>query len=142
MHGCADGGVDSSVTAALVERAIGDRLTAIFIDTGLLRANEVAEVQEAFRSGFDMQLVTVDASREFMDALSGIVDPEEKRKIIGRQFIRSFEYAAREHEDAKRNSQPSTGCLSVVTTVMRDWNGHGPLNLMLSIIEPSLDGEL
>ena len=63
------GGVDSSVTAALIERAIGEQLTAVLIDTGLLRLNEIDEIQTAFRSGFDMQLITVDASREFIDAL-------------------------------------------------------------------------
>ena len=88
------GGVDSAVTAALVSRAVGDRLTAILIDTGLLRANEAAEVKETFENGFDLRLVVIDAANEFLDALRGVIDPETKRQVIGERFVRVFEREA------------------------------------------------
>ncbi|MYA60401.1 MAG: glutamine-hydrolyzing GMP synthase, partial [Chloroflexi bacterium] len=77
------GGVDSAVTAALVSRAVGDRLTAILIDTGLLRAGEAAEVESTFGEGFELQLVIGDAADEFLAALRGVTDPETKRRVIG-----------------------------------------------------------
>lgn len=95
------GGVDSSVVAALLSRAIGDQLTCVFVDNGLLRKNETAEVEEAFSSAgsersnvLPINLVTVDARNEFLDALVGVDDPEDKRKIIGRTFIEVFEREA------------------------------------------------
>ena len=94
------GGVDSAVTAALVARAVGDRLTAILIDTGLLRADEAAEVEATFHDGFDMRLVIVDAADEFLDALRGVTDPEAKRRIIGERFVRAFEREASRIADA------------------------------------------
>jgi GMP synthase (glutamine-hydrolysing) len=90
------GGVDSAVAAALVQRAIGDRLTCVFVDHGLLRAGERGQVERDFVAATGVDLVTVDAADTFLRELSGVVDPEEKRKIIGREFIRSFEGAARE----------------------------------------------
>ena len=90
------GGVDSSVAAALVHRAIGDQLTCIFVDTGLLRAGEREGVEETFREHMGMRLVVVDATRDFLDRLEGVSDPEEKRKIIGETFIRVFERTAHE----------------------------------------------
>jgi GMP synthase (glutamine-hydrolysing) len=90
------GGVDSAVAAALVQRAIGDRLTCVFVDHGLLRAGERAQVQRDFVAATGANLVTVDAEKTFLDALSGVTNPEGKRKIIGRQFIRSFEGAVRD----------------------------------------------
>ena len=90
------GGVDSAVAAALVQRAIGDRLTCVFVDHGLLRAGERAQVQRDFVAATGARLVTVDAADRFLEALSGVGNPEGKRKIIGREFIRSFEGAVRE----------------------------------------------
>jgi GMP synthase (glutamine-hydrolysing) len=90
------GGVDSAVAAALVQRAIGDRLTCVFVDHGLLRAGERAQVQRDFVAATGARLVTVDAQDKFLEALSGVVNPEGKRKIIGREFIRAFEGAVRD----------------------------------------------
>ncbi|MCI4676909.1 glutamine-hydrolyzing GMP synthase [Candidatus Mycolicibacterium alkanivorans] len=90
------GGVDSAVAAALVQRAIGDRLTCVFVDHGLLRAGERAQVQRDFVAATGARLVTVDAEGRFLQALSGVHDPEGKRKIIGREFIRAFEGAVRD----------------------------------------------
>jgi GMP synthase (glutamine-hydrolysing) len=89
------GGVDSAVAAALVQRAIGDRLTCVFVDHGLLRAGERAQVQRDFVAATKANLVTVDVADRFLEALSGVTNPEGKRKIIGRQFIRAFEEAVR-----------------------------------------------
>jgi GMP synthase (glutamine-hydrolysing) len=88
------GGVDSAVAAALVAEAIGDQLTCIFVDHGLLRADEATQVEETFRSHFDVDLVHVKAADRFLEQLQGVTDPEEKRKIIGETFIRVFEEAA------------------------------------------------
>jgi len=90
------GGVDSAVAAALVQRAIGDRLTCVFVDHGLLREGERAQVQRDFVAATGANLVTVDAADTFLEALSGVSNPEGKRKIIGRQFIRAFEGAVRD----------------------------------------------
>jgi GMP synthase (glutamine-hydrolysing) len=90
------GGVDSAVAAALVQRAIGERLTCVFVDHGLLRAGERAQVQRDFVAATGANLVTVDAEATFLEALSGVTNPEGKRKIIGRQFIRAFEGAVRD----------------------------------------------
>ena len=91
------GGVDSSVAAALVHRAVGDRLTCIFVDTGLLRKGERESVERTFRRHLGAHLVVVDAADRFLGRLAGIEDPEEKRRRIGETFIRVFEEAAREH---------------------------------------------
>src|SRR5258707_4301487 len=90
------GGVDSAVAAALVQRAIGDRLTCVFVDHGLLRKGEAEQVEQDFVAATGVNLHVVDASQEFLGALEGVTDPEDKRKIIGREFIRAFERAARE----------------------------------------------
>ncbi|HZK04415.1 MAG TPA: glutamine-hydrolyzing GMP synthase [Actinomycetaceae bacterium] len=89
------GGVDSSVAAAIVQRAIGSQLTCVFVDHGLLRAGEAEQVEKEFVAATGIDLVVVDDSDVFLDALAGVTDPETKRKIIGREFIRSFERAAR-----------------------------------------------
>ena len=88
------GGVDSSVAAVLVHRAIGDRLTCVFVNHGLLRKDEARSVQEVFRDQFNINLVYVDASERFLARLAGVTDPERKRKIIGEEFIRVFEEEA------------------------------------------------
>ncbi|MER7362106.1 glutamine-hydrolyzing GMP synthase [Nonomuraea wenchangensis] len=85
------GGVDSAVAAALVQRAIGDRLTCVFVDHGLLRKGEAEQVERDFVAATGVKLRVVDAAERFLKALSGVTDPEEKRKIIGREFIRVFE---------------------------------------------------
>ncbi|HEX3826891.1 MAG TPA: glutamine-hydrolyzing GMP synthase [Sporichthyaceae bacterium] len=90
------GGVDSAVAAALVQRAIGDRLTCVFVDHGLLRLGEAEQVDRDFVAATGVDLVVVDAQKRFLDALAGITDPEVKRKVIGREFIRVFEQAARD----------------------------------------------
>ena len=90
------GGVDSAVAAALVQRAVGDQLTCVFVDHGLLRAGEAEQVEQDFVAATGVSLKVVDARTQFLDALVGVTDPEEKRKIIGREFIRSFEQAERE----------------------------------------------
>lgn len=92
--GALSGGVDSTVAAALVHRAIGDRLTCIFVDHGLLRKGEREEVEKTLREQLGVQIITVDARERFLDKLSGVVDPEQKRKIIGHEFIRVFEEEA------------------------------------------------
>ncbi|MGH3672627.1 MAG: glutamine-hydrolyzing GMP synthase, partial [Pseudonocardiaceae bacterium] len=100
------GGVDSAVAAALVHRAVGDALTCVFVDHGLLRAGERAQVERDYVAATWVRLVTVDARERFVSALAGVVDPERKRKIIGREFIRVFEAAARDLQaDADRRGQ-------------------------------------
>ena len=93
------GGVDSSVAAALVQRAVGDQLTCVFVDHGLLREGEPEAVESEFVAATGVRLVVVDARARFLDALAGVSDPETKRKIIGREFIRVFEQAARDVVD-------------------------------------------
>ncbi len=88
------GGVDSSVATALVHRAIGDQLVSVFVDTGLLRQNERLQVEQAFTANLGMQLITVNAIEEMMDALDTVTEPEKKRRIIGETFIRIFEAQA------------------------------------------------
>ena len=90
------GGVDSAVAAALVQRAVGDQLTCVFVDHGLLRKGEAEQVERDFVASTGVRLHVVDASATFLAELAGVSDPEAKRKIIGREFIRSFEAAARE----------------------------------------------
>ena len=91
------GGVDSAVAAALVHAAVGDQLTCVFVDHGLLRAGEAEQVEQAFGRHSSAQLVVCKAADRFLDELAGVTDPERKRKIIGTAFIRTFEEAAREH---------------------------------------------
>jgi GMP synthase (glutamine-hydrolysing) len=92
------GGVDSAVAAALVHRAVGDQLTCVFVDHGLLRAGEAEQVEKDYVAATGIRLTVVDAADRFLTALEGVTDPERKRKIIGREFIRVFEAAAREVE--------------------------------------------
>lgn len=90
------GGVDSSVAAALVHRAVGDQLTAVFVDTGLLRKDEAAQVISLFRGNLDTELIAVEAGEEFLATLRGVTEPEQKRRIVGEKFIRIFEAQARQ----------------------------------------------
>ncbi len=89
------GGVDSTVAAALVHKAIGDQLVTVFVDTGLLRHKEGEQVASALRGGLGVELITVEASDDFLGALKGITEPEQKRKIVGEKFIRIFEREAK-----------------------------------------------
>jgi GMP synthase (glutamine-hydrolysing) len=95
------GGVDSSVAALLVHRAIGDKLTCVFVDHGLMRKNEGAQVVSAFRDHFKVPLVAVDAADRFLERLRGVSDPERKRKLIGAEFIRVFEEEAAKLDDVQ-----------------------------------------
>jgi GMP synthase (glutamine-hydrolysing) len=95
------GGVDSAVAAALVHRAVGDQLTCVFVDTGLMRSGEGEQVEETFRSQFHVDLIHVKATDRFFGVLAGVTDPEEKRKAIGETFIRVFEEVAHDVEDAR-----------------------------------------
>ena len=95
------GGVDSSVVAALLQRAIGDQLTCIFVDTGLLRYQEPEQVMATFARHMGVHVIKVDARRQFLDALKGVVDPEEKRKVIGAMFIDVFEQQSRNMGNAR-----------------------------------------
>jgi GMP synthase (glutamine-hydrolysing) len=95
------GGVDSTVAALLVHQAIGERLTCVFVDGGLMRKNEGEQVVSAFRDQFQVPLIAVDAEDRFLGALAGVIDPERKRKVIGAEFIRVFEEEAVKLQDAK-----------------------------------------
>lgn len=95
------GGVDSTVAAALVYKAIGDQLTCIFVDNGLLRAGEADEVKAVFQNYFTINFIFVDASQQFLSRLKNVTNPEQKRKIIGEIFIRVFEKAAKQNDDAE-----------------------------------------
>ena len=106
------GGVDSTVAAVLAQRAIGDRLTCIFVDNGLLRHQEAEQVVEIFRKELKMDLRYIDASSSFLKKLKGVIDPEQKRRIIGRQFIKTFE------QEAKSLGQPQ---YLIQGTLYPDW---------------------
>src|SRR5204863_5593255 len=95
------GGVDSSVAALLVHRAVGDRLTCVFVDHGLMRHNEGEQVVAAFRDHFHVPLVAVDAEQRFLARLKGVSEPEAKRKAIGAEFIRVFDEEAAKLGDAR-----------------------------------------
>jgi GMP synthase (glutamine-hydrolysing) len=114
------GGVDSSVAALLVHKAIGDQLTCVFVDHGLMRKNEGDQVVAAFRDHFKVPLVVADAKDRFLDRLKGVTDPEQKRKIIGAEFIRVFEQEAAKIEDVKYLVQGT-----LYSDVIESGGGHG-----------------
>src|SRR5215212_9463714 len=114
------GGVDSSVAALLVHRAIGDQLTCVFVDHGLMRKNEGDQVVAAFRDHFRVPLVAVDARDRFLQRLGGVTDPETKRKIIGAEFIRVFEEEASRIEDVRYLVQGT-----LYSDVIESGGGHG-----------------
>ncbi len=116
------GGVDSSVAAALVHKAVGDQLTCIFVDTGLLRKGERESVERTFRRHLGIRLVVVDASQRFLEQLAGVEDPEQKRKRIGETFIRVFEEAAREAGRESRFLVQGT----LYPDVIESLSVHGP----------------
>ncbi len=126
------GGVDSAVAAALVHRAVGDQLTCIFVDHGLLRQDERRQVEEDFVASTGVRLVTVDAVDQFLDALAGVTDPERKRKIIGREFIRTFENAAEALVLEARGDGEAIGFLvqgTLYPDVVESGGGSGTANI-------------
>ena len=140
------GGVDSSVTAALIHRAIGQRLTCVFVDNGLLRKNEREQVRETFEKNMGLKLIVVDAIDRFMNALAGISDPEQKRKIIGREFVNVFQEEAAKIKNAKWLAQgtiypdviESAGAKTKKAKVIKSHHNVGGLSdtLHLKLLEP------
>ncbi len=140
------GGVDSAVAASLVGKALGDRLTCVFVNNGLLRQGEAESVVKTFRDGLGLRLIYVDAVKRFMDKLAGVIDPEEKRKIIGNEFIRIFEAEARQlgdiqwlvqgtlYPDVIESATPETKAASRIKTHHNV--GGLPLDMELKLIEP------
>ena len=140
------GGVDSSVAAALVHKAIGDQLVAVFVDTGLLRKNEGEQVASAFRNNLHAELITVDASDEFFSALKGVTEPEQKRRIVGEKFIRVFEEQARQlggprflvqgtiYPDVVESSAPERNKAERIKTHHNV--GGLPENMQFELVEP------
>ncbi|HRA79025.1 MAG TPA: glutamine-hydrolyzing GMP synthase, partial [Burkholderiaceae bacterium] len=143
------GGVDSSVAAALIHRAIDDQLTCVFVDTGLLRLDEGAQVVDTFQRHMGMKLVHVDASERFMAQLAGVADPEEKRRIIGREFVHVFQEQAARLANAKWLAQgtiypdviESAGGKSGKATKIKSHHNVGglPETLHLKLLEPLRD---
>ena len=138
------GGVDSSVCALLVNKALGRQLSCIFVDNGLLRKNEAQQVKEAFKD-FDMNIVFVDASEKFLSHLKGVIDPEEKRRIIGRTFIEVFEEEANKIGEVRFLAQgtlypdviESTSFKGPSATIKTHHNVGGlPAEMNLQLIEP------
>ena len=137
------GGVDSAVAAALVHKAIGDQLTAVFVDTGLMRSGEGEQVEATFLRQFAVDLVHVKASDRFFHALAGLTDPEEKRKAIGQLFIRLFEEAALGQKDAKYLVQGTlypdvieSGTADAATIKSHHNVGGLPEEMDLELVEP------
>ena len=126
------GGVDSAVAAALVQRAIGDQLTCVFVDHGLLREGEVEQVKRDFVAATGVTLITVDARERFLTALAGVIDPEQKRKIIGREFIRVFEEEARKIVASSKSDEDSVEFLvqgTLYPDVVESGGGTGTANI-------------
>jgi GMP synthase (glutamine-hydrolysing) len=126
------GGVDSAVAAALVQRAIGEQLTCVFVDHGLLRKGEAEQVERDFVASTGVTLKVVDASKRFLEALAGVTDPEAKRKAIGREFIRVFEAAAREVVAESEASGESVEFLvqgTLYPDVVESGGGEGAANI-------------
>ena len=140
------GGVDSSVAAAMVHKAIGDQLVCVFVDHGLLREGEAEQVEETFRRTFNMNLIHVEAQDRFLDRLAGVTDPEEKRKIIGELFIRVFEEVASEVSDARYLVQGTlypdvieSGTKDAAKIKSHHNVGGLPEDMTLELIEPLRD---
>ena len=140
------GGVDSSVAAALIHRAIGDQLTCVFVDNGLLRLNEGAQVMETFAKHMHLKVIHVDASGEFLHHLAGVSDPEQKRKIIGREFVEVFQREAKKLPQAKWLAQgtiypdviESAGAKTNKAHAIKSHHNVGglPESLHLKLLEP------
>lgn len=142
------GGVDSAVTAALLHAAVGEQLTCIFVDTGLLRRDEASQVKDTFQAALGMRLVMVDAAERFFNALDGVSDPESKRRIIGEQFIRVFEEEAKKLNNAQFLAQgtiypdviESAGGPTNLKSARRIKSHHNvgglPEDIALELVEP------
>lgn len=140
------GGVDSSVAAALIHRAIGDQMTCVFVDNGLLRLNEAEQVMETFANHLHMKVIHVDASGEFMKHLEGVTDPEQKRKVIGREFVEVFQREAKKLPQAKWLAQgtiypdviESAGSKTKKAHTIKSHHNVGglPESLHLKLLEP------
>ncbi|HEX6156125.1 MAG TPA: glutamine-hydrolyzing GMP synthase, partial [Burkholderiales bacterium] len=140
------GGVDSSVAAALIHKAIGKQLTCVFVDHGLLRLNEAAQVMDTFAKHMHVKVVHVDASNDFLSALRGVADPEEKRKIIGRLFVEVFQREAKKVKNAKWLAQgtiypdviESAGAKTKKAVTIKSHHNVGglPESLHLKLLEP------
>ena len=140
------GGVDSSVVAALLHRAIGDQLTCVFVDTGLLRLNEGDQVMATFAQHMGVHVIRVDAEERYLRALEGVTDPEQKRKIIGRLFVEIFDEEAAKLKDAKWLAQgtiypdviESAGSKTGKAHVIKSHHNVGglPDNMKLKLVEP------
>jgi GMP synthase (glutamine-hydrolysing) len=140
------GGVDSAVAAALVHEAVGDRLTCVFVDHGLLRAGEAEQVEETFRSHFEVDLIHVKAGDRFLEGLAGVTDPETKRKVIGETFIRVFEEAVETVGDAQFLVQGTlypdvieSGSASAATIKTHHNVGGLPEDMSFELVEPLRD---
>ena len=140
------GGVDSAVAAALIHRAIGDQLTCVFVDTGLLRLNEAAQVMDTFAKHLGVKVDLVDASSRFLGALAGETDPEAKRKIIGREFVEVFQAEAKKFGNVKWLAQgtiypdviESAGAKTKKAHTIKSHHNVGglPETLRLKLLEP------
>ena len=137
------GGVDSSVAAALIHRAIGDQLTCVFVDHGLLRLNEGKMVMDMFARNLGVKVVHVDATEQFMGKLAGVTDPEEKRKIIGREFVEVFQAEAAKITNAKWLAQGTIypdriESLNITGKVIKSHHNVGglPAKMNLKLVEP------
>jgi GMP synthase (glutamine-hydrolysing) len=140
------GGVDSSVAAALIHKAIGERLTCVFVDTGLLRLNEAAQVMDTFSRHMHVKVIHVDATAEFYAALKGVADPEQKRRIIGKQFVEVFQREAAKIRNARWLAQgtiypdviESAGAKTKKATTIKSHHNVGglPETLHLKLLEP------
>jgi GMP synthase (glutamine-hydrolysing) len=139
------GGVDSSVVAVLLHRALGDRMVAVFVDNGVLRKDETQQVLHSLRDGLGLEVIGIDARERFLQALAGIEDPEEKRRIIGRVFIEVFEEEAARHEDIRYLAQgtlypdviESASALGPASVIKTHHNVGGlPERLGFALIEP------
>jgi len=143
------GGVDSSVAAALIHRAIGDRLTCVFVDTGLLRLNEAQQVMQTFSRSLGVRVDRVDAAERFLAALAGVADPEQKRRIIGREFVEVFQHEARQFPKVKWLAQgtiypdviESAGAKTQKAHTIKSHHNVGglPETLHLKLLEPLRD---
>ncbi|HBO77367.1 MAG TPA: GMP synthase (glutamine-hydrolyzing), partial [Cupriavidus sp.] len=143
------GGVDSSVAAALIHRAIGDQLTCVFVDHGLLRLDEGKMVMDMFAGRLHAKVVHIDASEQFLGHLTGVTDPEQKRKIIGREFVEVFQAEAKKLSNAKWLAQgtiypdvvESGGTKTKKATTIKSHHNVGglPETLGLKLLEPLRD---
>jgi len=140
------GGVDSAVAAALIHRAIGDQLTCVFVDTGLLRLNEAGQVMDTFSKHLGVKVDLVDASARFLSALAGVADPEAKRKVIGREFVEVFQAEAQKFRNVRWLAQgtiypdviESAGAKTKKAHTIKSHHNVGglPETLRLKLLEP------